>query len=867
MEQRKENVMGTKPIRSLLPGMAFPIMLSMLVQALYNVVDSIFVAMLSENALASVNLVFPVQNLMVAVAVGTATGINALLSRRLGQKDRAGAEKVAENGVFITLATWLVFAAAGAVGSGWFLGLFTSVPEIAAGGEVYMRIVTVLGGGCFLQITFERILQSTGKTVYQMASQMAGAVINIILDPIMIFGLLGFPAMGVAGAALATVIGQWCGAALGVAINHVKNHEIRLRVKGFRPCWHTIGVIYRVGLPSIVMQSLSSVMVFGMNKILITFTETAVNVFGVYYKLQSFVFMPVFGVTNALVPIVGYNYGARKKQRITDAVRVATVMALAIMAAGTLVFELGAGPLLGLFNASPAMHAMGEPAFRIIALSFLPAAVGIVMSSVFQALGEGLISLVMSATRQLVFLLPLAFLLAKFSGLAAVWASIPQAEVVGFAHAHLFYRHIYNHKIAHIETVQFDYARLHKTGALLQRAPVFISHCLPRQHDHRMFAVIIRHGFVAPIGRIRGGIVKIQNTRVHGIGLQNGVCHGGVLQHLHTRAKFRMILLCLPGAQRIQRLNAGKVQHVPHGKAAHGQKGRRHSHKPNGIAPLRHSAVFCPQPPLQPAKEIEQVDSHPKESGIKNDVQQPVRPGLLQRIPGWAKLCRIQPEREHKKKQRPAKPDARGGRGVPQHRRQKHQRQHHQHGTGLPKLHCRLLNGPQHGQRRGQGLAALALLAHAVARRAHTYQKARQQKGQGQQKRAPLPAFHDSQQAQHTHQNQQRAKSGDKVAAAQKKAQGAQARQKGGAAAPGRMPCGNIPCQQAKIKQLHPKEKGVKNGAIVPVKALHGAGQKLCVYAQPHQGKHQRLPAAGAKQFGKQRKAEKACARRQHAQR
>lgn len=456
MEQRKENVMGTKPIRSLLPGMAFPIMLSMLVQALYNVVDSIFVAMLSENALASVNLVFPVQNLMVAVAVGTATGINALLSRRLGQKDRAGAEKVAENGVFITLATWLVFAAAGAVGSGWFLGLFTSVPEIAAGGEVYMRIVTVLGGGCFLQITFERILQSTGKTVYQMASQMAGAVINIILDPIMIFGLLGFPAMGVAGAALATVIGQWCGAALGVAINHVKNHEIRLRVKGFRPCWHTIGVIYRVGLPSIVMQSLSSVMVFGMNKILITFTETAVNVFGVYYKLQSFVFMPAFGVTNALVPIVGYNYGARKKQRITDAVRVATVMALAIMAAGTLVFELGAGPLLGLFNASPAMHAMGEPAFRIIALSFLPAAVGIVMSSVFQALGEGLISLVMSATRQLVFLLPLAFLLAKFSGLAAVWASIPLAEVVGFALALLFYRHIYNHKIAHIETVQFD---------------------------------------------------------------------------------------------------------------------------------------------------------------------------------------------------------------------------------------------------------------------------------------------------------------------------------------------------------------------------------------------------------------------------
>ena len=264
MEQRKENVMGTKPIRTLLPGMAFPIMLSMLVQALYNVVDSIFVAMLSENALASVNLVFPVQNLMVAVAVGTATGINALLSRRLGQKDRAGAEKVAENGVFITLATWLVFAAAGAVGSGWFLGLFTSVPEIAAGGEVYMRIVTVLGGGCFLQITFERILQSTGKTVYQMASQMAGAVINIILDPIMIFGLLGCPAMGIRGAAIATVIGQLIGAAAALWFNRVKNPVIHVCLKGYRFLWQDVADIYRVGLPTIVMQAIGSVMTFAV---------------------------------------------------------------------------------------------------------------------------------------------------------------------------------------------------------------------------------------------------------------------------------------------------------------------------------------------------------------------------------------------------------------------------------------------------------------------------------------------------------------------------------------------------------------------------------------------------------------------------
>ena len=398
MEQRKENVMGTKPIRTLLPGMAFPIMLSMLVQALYNVVDSIFVAMLSENALASVNLVFPVQNLMIAVAVGTATGINAILSRRLGEKNYAAAEKVAANGVLITLVTWLAFAAFGAVGSAWFLDMFTKVPEIAAGGTVYMRIVTVLGLGSFMQITFERILQSTGKTVYQMISQMTGAVVNIILDPIM----------------------------------------------------------YQVGFPSIIMQSLSSVMMFGMNKILIAFTETAVNVFGVYFKLQSFVFMPVFGVTNALVPIVGFNYGARQKKRITDTVRLACVMALCIMAVGLLIFEFGTDFLLGLFNASENMYAMGRPAFRIIALSFLPAAVGIVMSSVFQALGEGLISLVMSALRQMVFLLPLAWALARFVGLEAVWYSLPIAEVVGFVLALVFYRHIYNHKIAHIETVKFD---------------------------------------------------------------------------------------------------------------------------------------------------------------------------------------------------------------------------------------------------------------------------------------------------------------------------------------------------------------------------------------------------------------------------
>lgn len=450
MEHRKENVMGTKPIRTLLPGMAFPIMLSMLVQALYNVVDSIFVAMLSENALASVNLVFPVQNLMIAVAVGTATGINAILSRRLGEKNYAAAEKVAANGVLITLVTWLAFAAFGAVGSAWFLDMFTKVPEIAAGGTVYMRIVTVLGLGSFMQITFERILQSTGKTVYQMISQMTGAVVNIILDPIMIFGLLGFPAMGVAGAALATVIGQWCGMVTGIVINHIKNHEVRLRPAGFRPEWRTIRSIYQVGFPSIIMQSLSSVMMFGMNKILIAFTETAVNVFGVYFKLQSFVFMPVFGVTNALVPIVGYNYGARSSQRIQQATRLSLLMTTAIMALGTVIFQVAPGPLLSLFSASDTMLSIGIPALRIISVSFCFAGVAIVFSSVFQALGDGMLSLVMSAVRQLLLLLPCAFVLAKLGGLDAVWFSFLIAEVASVTLAVVFYRSLYNKKIRHI---------------------------------------------------------------------------------------------------------------------------------------------------------------------------------------------------------------------------------------------------------------------------------------------------------------------------------------------------------------------------------------------------------------------------------
>ena len=450
MEERRENIMGTQPINRLLPSMAFPIMLSMLVQALYNVVDSVFVSMVSENALTSVSLAFPVQNLMIAVSVGTAVGINALLSRRLGEKNFEAANKVAENGIFVTVLSWAVFAVFGAACSGLFMGAFTQNAEILAGGTDYMWIVTVFSLGLFMSVTMERVLQVTGKTVYQMISQMTGAVVNIILDPVFIFGWLGLPAMGVAGAAWATVIGQFCGMAVGTGINPVQNHEVRLNFRRFRPDWHSIKGIYQVGLPSIIMQSIGSVMTFGMNKILIAFTETAVSVFGVYFKLQSFVFMPVFGVTNALVPIVGYNYGARSSQRIQQATRLSLLMTTAIMALGTVIFQVAPGPLLSLFSASDTMLSIGIPALRIISVSFCFAGVAIVFSSVFQALGDGMLSLVMSAVRQLLLLLPCAFVLAKLGGLDAVWFSFLIAEVASVTLAVVFYRSLYNKKIRHI---------------------------------------------------------------------------------------------------------------------------------------------------------------------------------------------------------------------------------------------------------------------------------------------------------------------------------------------------------------------------------------------------------------------------------
>ncbi len=424
--------MGVMPVRQLLITMSLPMMISMLVQALYNVVDSMFVSYISEYALTAVGLAFPAQNLMISVGVGTGVGVNALLSKSLGEKNFDAANKAAVNGIFLAFCSWAVFALLGGFFSRTFMILQTDVPEIIAYGDTYLTIIAVASAGMMFQICFERLLQSTGKTIYTMLSQGLGAVINLILDPLFIFGLGPFPAMGIAGAALATVTGQCVGALLGLLCNLRRNPEITLSFRGFRPHGVTIRKIYAVGVPSIIMASIGSVMTFGMNKILGAFNSTAVAVFSAYFKLESFIFMPVFGLNNGIVPIIAYNYGARKPDRIRAAAKLGFLYGAVIMAVGMLLFWLIPGPLLGIFNASGYMLEIGIPALRLISLSFLPAAFGIVTSSVCQALGHGVLSLIVSVLRQLVLILPVSWLLGRFVGLSAVWAAFPFAEIFSF---------------------------------------------------------------------------------------------------------------------------------------------------------------------------------------------------------------------------------------------------------------------------------------------------------------------------------------------------------------------------------------------------------------------------------------------------
>lgn len=426
----QENKMGIMPIPKLLLSMSLPMMISMLVQALYNIVDSIFVARINENALTAVSLAFPVQNLMIAIAAGTGVGINALLSRNLGEKNFKEADLAAKNGIFLAIVSYDIMAAIGAFGSYFFYTFQTQDKEILNYGIQYMTIVTVMSFGLFLQVIMERLLQATGKTFYSMISQAAGAIINIILDPIMIFGLCGFPRLGVAGAAIATVTGQIAASFLGIYLNITKNSELNLNMKGFRPDRRVIGTIYKVGVPSIIMQSISSVMTFGMNKILLAFSSTAAAVFGIYFKLQSFVFMPVFGLNNGIIPIIAYNYGARKKKRILSTIKLSIFTAVSIMLVGLAIFQLIPGQLLELFDASEHMIEIGIPALRAISLSFIFAGYAIVCSSVFQALGNGIYSLVVSVARQILIILPAAYAFSRLFGLDAVWWSIPLAEIV-----------------------------------------------------------------------------------------------------------------------------------------------------------------------------------------------------------------------------------------------------------------------------------------------------------------------------------------------------------------------------------------------------------------------------------------------------
>lgn len=430
---KEENKMGIMPINKLLVTMSLPMVISMLVQALYNVVDSIFVAMINENALTAVSMAFPIQNLLIAVGSGIGVGINALLSRFLGQKDQQAANQIAVQGIFLTLLCFILFLIFSFTGVRLFMTSQTDITEIVDGGEVYLRICCAFSFGILFQLTFERLLQSTGRTIYTMFTQGIGAIINIIFDPILIFGLLGMPKMGVAGAAAATVLGQIVAAGLALFFNLKKNHDIQLSFKNFRPSGRLIGRILYIGIPSILMMAISSIMTFGMNKILIAFSSTAVAVFGVYFKLQSFIFMPVFGLNNGMVPIVAYNYGARKESRIHKTIRYSVFYAVGIMVIGVLIFQILPGPLLELFSASDNMLSIGIPALRIISIHFVLAGFSIIASSVCQALGTSIYSLIISLVRQMVVLLPVAWLLSLMGNIHNVWWCFPIAEAVSAA--------------------------------------------------------------------------------------------------------------------------------------------------------------------------------------------------------------------------------------------------------------------------------------------------------------------------------------------------------------------------------------------------------------------------------------------------
>ena len=433
MEITKENKMGTMGIPKLLYSISVPIIISMLVQALYNIVDSIFVAQYDNVAgTGALTLAFPIQMLMIAVGTGFGVGMNALLSRSLGEKNKERAELAAGQGIFLTVCGYLIFL---------IFGLFVVKPFVAISadkssllyqyGVDYISIVTIFSIGLFVQVTCERLLQATGKSIYSMITQLSGAIVNIILDPILIFGLCGLPKMGIKGAAIATVIGQAAAGIMGIILNLTVNREITLKIKNFLPNKLILCEILVIAIPSVLMQAIGSLMTFSMNNILLKFSEAALNVFGIYFKLQSFIFMPVFGLNNGMIPIIAYNYGAEKKERVYATMKLAAVSAVAYMLLGFTVFQTLPKFLLGFFNASAEMIAIGVPALRIISISFMMAGFSIVSISTCQALGKSIYSLIVSIIRQLVVLIPAAFLLSLLGNVNLVWWAFPIAEVVG----------------------------------------------------------------------------------------------------------------------------------------------------------------------------------------------------------------------------------------------------------------------------------------------------------------------------------------------------------------------------------------------------------------------------------------------------
>jgi len=446
-KELKENKMASMPINKLLLNMALPMMISMLVQALYNVVDSIFVARIHEDALTAVSMAFPMQNLMIGVAGGVGIGTNALLSRALGERRPDEANKTAATGIFITACSYLIFLVVGLTFARQFFVIQGASERIANYGENYLSIILILSFGCFFQMMFERLLQSTGKTMLSMVTQGTGAIVNIILDPILIFGLCGAPKLGISGAAVATVVGQMVAATLAIIFNLTRNHEIHITFKGFRPNAKRIGNILLIGIPSVLMIAIGSVMTFSMNKILVKFTSTAVAVFGVYFKLQSFAFMPIFGLNAGMVPIIAFNYGAKREDRVLETVKLAIVYAEVIMISFLILVQLIPGQMFSLFNASSDMLGMGIPALRTISISFVFAGFCIICSSTFQALGSSVYSMIVSFVRQLVFLVPVAYLFSLTGNVNLVWWAWPIAEIASVAFSIFFFLRVKKKKL------------------------------------------------------------------------------------------------------------------------------------------------------------------------------------------------------------------------------------------------------------------------------------------------------------------------------------------------------------------------------------------------------------------------------------